>query len=179
MGKYIVRRYGGREITGRIVETEAYDGPHDLASHASRGKTERNAAMFGPAGFAYVYMIYGIYYCFNIVTGKKDYPAAVLIRAVEPVPLPVIQSKKKETNGPGKFSRVFRIDKKLNHLDLASPRPDRLWLEDRGEAVKKSEIAAAKRIGVDYAQEYKDRPWRFYLKRNEWVSNLCGRQEKL
>lgn len=172
LGKFIVRKTGKTEIAGMIVEVEAYNGPSDLASHASRGQTDRNAVMFGPSGHAYVYMIYGMYFCFNIVTEADGYPAAVLVRAVEPALQENKKAKKQEnkltTNGPGKFCRVFKIDKKLSGINVT--RPGKLWLEDRGIAVKKSRIVSAKRIGVDYASGYKDKLWRFYMKDNGWVS---------
>lgn len=176
LGKYIVRKIGNKNIVGKIVEVEAYNGPEDLASHASRGETERNKIMFGYPGFSYVYMIYGMYFCFNIVTEGHGYPAAVLIRAVEPVIMiggitPLIKGEKKNlTNGPGKFCKAFKIDKKMNGVDLC--KNEKIWLEDRGVKIKKAEIISAKRIGVDYAGEYKDKPWRFYLKGNKFISKI-------
>ncbi|MBI4812650.1 DNA-3-methyladenine glycosylase [Candidatus Falkowbacteria bacterium] len=185
LGKFIVRKIGKKKLVGKIVEVEAYHGPKDLASHASRGKTARNKVMFGCAGHAYVYMIYGMYYCFNIVTGDHGYPAAVLIRAVEWIPDQVGDDKKRKppppppavggikggeknlTNGPGKFCRAFKIDKKLNGVDITKRKI--LWVEDRGE-LKKAVVVADKRIGVDYAGKYKDKRWRFYIKSNECVS---------
>jgi len=196
LGKFIVRKIGDKKIVGKIVEVEAYNGPQDLASHASRGKTERNAIMFGHPGFSYVYMIYGMYYCFNIVTEDRGFPAAVLVRAVEmndayknlpplskgrtkvgllkpqdPLlisPLPRGSKEKITTNGPGKFCRAFKIDKKLNGMDITKKK--NLWVEDRGKKIKKADMVSAKRIGVDYAKEYKNKLWRFYLKGSEWVS---------
>lgn len=199
LGKYIVRKIGKKKLAGKIVEVEAYHGLKDLASHASRGKTARNAMMFGHAGHAYVYMIYGMYYCFNIVTGDHGYPAAVLIRAVEPLFPPLAKERVDfselsrtrvrpvATNGPGKFCRAFKIDKSLNGVDVT--KKGILWIEERDEkinpalfnrcickaistavkkcGVKKADIIAAKRIGVDYAKEYKDKLWRFYIKGNE------------
>ena len=118
LGKFIVRKIGNKKLVGKIVEVEAYHGPRDLASHASKGKTARNAVMFGRAGYAYVYMIYGMYFCFNIVTGDHNYPAAVLIRAVELMAgsrerRSAFPTKNKLINGPGKFCRAFEIDKSL------------------------------------------------------------------
>jgi DNA-3-methyladenine glycosylase len=178
LGKFLIRKIGKKIIAGKIVETEAYAGPEDLASHASRGKTPRTAPMFGPPGFAYIYLVYGMNYCFNIVTEGNDYPAAVLIRALEPAegvksmfgrrslvytpdPLPIL------TNGPGKLCQALSIDKTLNRVDLTG---GTLWLEDRGIKIKLSEIVAKKRIGVDYAGKYKNKPWRFYLKGSIYVS---------
>jgi len=162
LGKFIVRRYGKKIITGKVVETEAYMGPLDLASHASRGKTPRTEIMFGKPGIAYIYLIYGMYYCFNVVTEKKSYPAAVLIRAIE------TSGNEKLANGPGKLCYFFKIDKLLNGEDTTTSK--KLWLEDRREKIKKSEIIARKRIGVDYAQHSQHYLWRFYIKDNLCVS---------
>jgi len=185
LGKFLVRKIGKRKVVGKIVETEAYVGPKDLASHASRGKTPRTEVMFGPPGHAYVYLIYGLNYCFNIVTERKDYPAAVLIRAVEPIEgIDLMYQHRKSikrkksifnfsfltfnlTNGPGKLCQAFKIDKKLNNADLTG---NILWVEDRGIKISPKDIVATKRIGVDYAKEYKDKPWRFYIKGNKFVS---------
>jgi DNA-3-methyladenine glycosylase len=179
LGKFLVRKIGKNILSGKIVETEAYVGPNDLASHASRGKTTRTAPMFGPPGYAYVYLVYGLNYCFNIVTEGKNYPAAVLIRAIEPAEGIKLMCRNRKlnfqfsilnfklTNGPGKLCQALKIDKSLNNLDLTK---NILWLEDRGIKIKPSEIAAAKRIGVDYAGKYKNKPWRFYLRENKFVS---------
>lgn len=175
LGKFLVRKIGKKIIAGKIVETEAYVGLSDLASHASRGKTARTAPMFGPPGHAYVYLVYGSNYCFNIVTEKENYPAAVLIRAIEPAEGADFMKRYRKTqklifnltNGPGKFCQAFKINKTLNSLDLTK---NILWVEDRGIKIKSSEIAAVKRVGVDYAGEYKNKPWRFYLRGNPFVS---------
>lgn len=147
LGKYLVRRLNRKIVVFKITETEAYHGPKDKASHASRGRTPRTSVMFGPPGHAYVYLIYGMYHCLNIVTGPEDFPSAVLIRGIEGF------------NGPGKLCREFKIDKSLNTKDIT--KSHELWLEDRGEAVGK--IKRTPRIGVDYAGEYKDKKWRFVL----------------
>jgi len=184
LGKFLVKKIGDKRIAGKIVETEGYVGPSDLASHASRGKTARTAPMFGPPGYAYIYLVYGLNYCFNIVTEKEDYPAAILIRAIEPAEGANIMFKNRHfdkkqklnsqvsnlkflTNGPGKLCQALKIDKSLNTLDLTK---NTLWLEDRGVKIKPSEIVAAKRIGVDYAGKYKNKPWRFYIRGNKFVS---------
>ncbi len=184
LGKFLVRKIGKKIIAGKIVETEGYVGPNDLASHASRGKTARTAPMFGPPGHAYVYLVYGLSYCFNIVTEKENYPAAVLIRAIEPTDGADIMIKNRNfnkkqnlkskilnlkslTNGPGKLCQALKIDKKLNGIDLTGRV---LWIEDRGLKIKSSDIVPAKRVGVDYAGQYKNKPWRFYLKGNKFVS---------
>lgn len=175
LGKFLVRKIGKKIIAGKIVETEAYVGLSDLASHASRGKTVRTAPMFGPPGHAYVYLVYGLNYCFNIVTEKENYPAAILIRAIEPAEGADLMKRYRKTqklifnltNGPGKLCQAFKINKTLNSLDLTK---NILWIEDRGVKIKSSEIVAAKRIGVDYAGKYKNKPWRFYLRGNPFVS---------
>ena len=177
LGKVLVRRLRGRNLAGKIVETEAYVGPHDLACHASKGKTPRTSIMFNEGGFAYVYMIYGFYFCLNAVTDVEDYPAAVLIRAIEPLDhIPVMKRLRKNpdhhTNigsGPGKLCMAMSIDKKLNGVDLTG---DTLWIEDRRLGVGR--IIAAPRVGVDYAGEYKDKPWRFYVDGNPHVSRVKG-----
>lgn len=172
LGKYLVRWTDAGPIVGKIVETEAYVGPEDQASHASRGRTRRTEVMFGPPGFAYVYLIYGMYSCFNVVTEEEGYPAAVLIRAVEPVlPQPpdrVHNRKSLPTNGPGKVCRYFAIDRSLNGVDLCG---SLLFIEDRGTTLAPEEIVTTTRIGVDYAGPWKDKPWRFYLRGNLYVSS--------
>ena len=124
--------------------------------------TERNKVMFGRAGRVYIYMIYGMYYCLNIVTEKEKYPAAVLIRAVEP-----ISDQDQKTDGPGKLCREFRIKKSLNGEDLLG---SKIWIEDRDLKINKKNIVKARRIGVDYAGECKDYLWRFYIMGNKFVS---------
>ena len=160
LGKYLVRQIGNKKIIGLICETEAYCGSNDLASHASRGKTPRTELMFGQPGFWYIYLIYGMYYCLNVVTEGKDYPAAVLIRGVKP--LSGLKANVK-TDGPGKLCRAFKIDKTLNGTAAFGTKAA-LWIEDRGEKIKSGQIKTAPRVGVDYAKEYKDKRWRFYLK---------------
>jgi len=155
----------------RIVETEAYCGPHDLASHASRGETERNKVMFGEAGIIYVYLIYGMYNMLNIVTEKNRYPAAVLIRALEPLPhpnLPLRKGKEFDLSGPGKLTKNLKIDRNFNSLEIYKKNYG-LWIEE-GEKIKSSQIKKVPRVGVDYAGEYKDKLWRFYIKDNKFVS---------
>jgi len=175
LGKFLVRKIGKKMLSGMIVEVEAYKGHSDKASHASRGKTKRTEVMFDKAGLAYVYIIYGMYHCLNVVTEREEYPSAVLIRSLEPVQFlaPVSRYPKPKTqhltNGPGKLCQAFKIDRKLNKLDLVTS--DKLWIEDRGVKIKQSQIVRTKRIGVDYAGPYwSKRKWRFYIKRNEFVS---------
>jgi len=163
LGCFLMRRIGNEIIRTKIVETEAYEGLRDLASHASRGKTPRNAVMFGEPGLYYVYFTYGMHHMLNVVTGPKDHPAAVLIRAVEP-----IDELDLKTNGPARLTKALQIDKKFNEFPAFSKKSE-LWIES-GEKIKKSEIISAKRIGIDYAGEYKDKLWRFYIKDNKFVS---------
>lgn len=151
LGKYLVRKIGRKIIRAKIIETEAYIGQNDSASHASKGLTPRTEVMFGPAGFSYVYIVYGMYYCLNIVTESKGYPAAVLIRAVD----------LRGCNGPGKVCRELKIDRKLNRVDLTKSR--KIWIEENEEAIKPSQIKKGKRIGVDYAGPWKNKLWRFIL----------------
>ena len=172
LGKFLVHRYANATLVGRIVETEAYLGPHDLACHAAKGRTKRTEVMFGAAGHAYVYFIYGFYNMLNLVTETKDYPAAVLVRAVEPVRgiEQMKQNRKTEllrnlASGPGKLCQAFAIDRSLNGKDLCGKV---LYLEDRGEPTP--EFDATPRIGVDYAGTWKDRPLRFIVRDSKFVS---------
>lgn len=165
LGKFLIRKIGNKTIKGMITETEAYIGFKDKASHASKGITDRTKIMYGPAGHAYIYLIYGMYYCLNFVTERQGYPAAVLIRGVdifkEPgsgCPEPGSLNK---INGPGKVCREFKIDKSLNGASLAG---QELWVEDKGIIVKPSQIVRTPRIGIDYAQDYKDKLWRFVIR---------------
>lgn len=174
LGQVLVREMPAGRLSVRIVETEAYVGPHDKACHASRGMTERNRVMFGEPGHAYVYFIYGMYYCLNLVTESEGYPAAVLIRAGEPLEgvdaMWNLRKKAKTikdlTSGPGKLCMAMDIDRTLNGADVCKKGP--LYLEE-GEA-ENFETVCGKRIGVDYAGEYRDKPWRFYIKGNTFVS---------
>ena len=170
LGKFIVRKYKGTKLTGRIVETEAYRGKDDPGSHAFRKKTPRNAVMFGEPGHAYVYFCYGNHYLFNIVTEKKGDAGAVLIRAVEPVSgackmkkLRKTEDETNLTNGPAKFTQAFSIDKKLDGYDLTK---NEIYIA--GDGKKKSfKITAAKRIGIKTGL---DKKWRFYVRGNKYVS---------
>ncbi len=160
IGKDLVHRYQGKIYRASIIETEAYEGFDDLACHAAKGMTERNRVMFELGGHAYVYLIYGIYHCLNIVTGYKGYPSAVLIRALD-YPL---------ADGPGKLCREFKIAKqKHNGIDLTR---DTLWVEDKGF---KPKILSGKRIGVDYAGQSANLPWRFFIKKRFPKKAFIGR----
>ncbi len=151
IGKFLLHRSKAGLRSGRIVEVEAYVHEEDLACHARFGRTKRASIMFGPPGLAYVFLIYGMYDCFNVVTEPKNSPAAVLVRAVEPGP--EISGR---TDGPGKLCRALGITRAHNDLDLCG---DELWIEDRRQPTPR--IAATPRIGVDYAGEWAARPWRF------------------
>lgn len=151
LGKYIVRKVGGKETALMITEVEAYDGFKDKASHASHGKTERNKVMFGPASYFYVYFTYGMHWMLNIVTGPKDYPAAILVRGT------------KEIVGPARLSKFLKIDKKFNGKKAEIKTG--LWLEDRGVRVDSKDIIKTSRIGVNYAGPvWSNKKYRFLLK---------------
>jgi len=161
LGKHLVHKSRGAERIGRIVEVEAYLGPHDLAAHSARGHTERTKVMFGPPGHAYIYLIYGMYYCMNVVTQAEGHASAVLLRAVEP-----IKNVKERAQGPGLLCNALRIDKRLNAHDLLS---DDFYI---AEPTKSEPVAIVKRprIGVDYAKHWARRLLRFYIKGNPFIS---------
>ncbi len=153
----------GVERIGRIVEVEAYLGPHDLAAHSARGRTARTEVMFGPPGHAYVYLIYGMHCCMNVVTMEEGHASAVLLRAVEPV-----QKIEGRTSGPGLLCKAMGIDRRLNAHDLLS---DDLYIAaPTGEAPVT--IVRRPRIGVDYAGHWAKRLLRFYVKGSPFVSRL-------
>jgi DNA-3-methyladenine glycosylase len=161
LGKELVRVEGDIERRARIVEVEAYVGAHDLAAHSSKGITARTAVMYGPPGYAYVYLIYGMHHCMNIVTEPEGNGAAVLIRAVEP-----LANIEGNTKGPGLLCRALGIDRGLNGHDLLS---DDFYVAApvREEAFP---IAVRPRIGVAYAGEWADAPLRFYIEGNGFIS---------
>jgi len=165
IGMHLVHHDGDVRRVGRIVETEAYLGPKDLAAHSARGRTARNEVMFGAAGHAYVYFIYGFWYCVNVVTREEGVPQAVLLRALEPV-----ENLPDKTWGPGLLCRAMNIDRRLNGTDLVG---DRLWLEHPA-AAKRVRIKRATRIGVDYAGDWAQRPWRFYDADSPYVSTVSA-----
>lgn len=162
LGKHLVLKAGGDERRGRIVEVEAYVGAHDLAAHSSKGITPRTRVMYGPPGHAYVYLIYGIHHCLNLVTEPEGHGAAVLLRALEP-----ISGIDGDTRGPGRLCKALGIDRSFNGADLLG---DVLFVEDSGTEQEESDVVATPRIGVDYAGEWALRPLRFYLRGNSWVS---------
>lgn len=161
LGKYLVHVDGGVRRVGRIVEVEAYLGPHDRASHSARGRTTRNEVMFGPPGYAYVYLIYGMYYCLNVVTEPAGQAAAVLLRAVEP-----ISHLTGRTTGPGLLCRALGIDRRCNGHDLLSRD---LFIGATGSEPS-IQIVKRPRIGVDYAGSWARRHLRFYIRHNPFVS---------
>jgi DNA-3-methyladenine glycosylase len=163
IGMHLVHR-GPRGLqVGRIVETEAYKGPQDLAAHSARGRTPRTEVMFGPPGHAYVYFIYGFWHCLNVVTADHGVPHAVLLRAIEP-----IAGIADSTHGPGLLCRAMHIDKSLNGIDLTR---SQLWIE-RPDDFRKPKIERSTRIGVDYAGEWAKKPWRFFDKESPYVSTV-------
>lgn len=181
LGKNLIRTINGQKLISRIVETEAYIGPIDKAAHSyNNKKTARNEVMFADAGHAYIYFIYGMYYCFNIVTEEKDKPCAVLIRATQPLEgldLMSINRYKKSlsditkyqyknlTNGPSKLCMALNLDKNLNGINLFT---EELYVEESN--YNNFEVVETTRINIDYAEEARFFPWRFYIKDNPWVS---------
>jgi len=163
IGKILVHRVEGKELRGRIVETEAYLGPSDLASHSSKGRTKRTEIMFGRAGHAYVYFIYGMYEMFNIVAGKTGQAHAVLVRAAEP-----LDGWEADLSGPGKLATRFGILRSDNGVDLTA---DKLFILDRGD---RPQIAVSPRIGIDYAGDWVQKPLRFF----DPASNAVSRRPK-
>lgn len=158
----------GRQV-GRIVETEAYKGPRDLAAHSSRGRTKRTEVMFGPPGHAYVYLIYGFWNCLNVVTAAAGVPHAVLIRALQPV-----AGIMDTTHGPGLLCRAMGIDRGLNGSSLLGPD---LWIE-KPAAYRPPRVARSARIGVDYAGDWALKPWRFFDRDSPYVSTVTASQRR-
>ena len=166
----------GKRVSGKIVEVEAYRGPEDRASHAFGGRrTKRTETMYASGGVAYVYFVYGMYYQFNVVSNVADTPHAILVRALEPVEGIEIMRERRHTHsdhnltsGPGKLCIAMGIDRQLNAADLSG---DRVWLEEF-EHVPPRRIARGPRIGIDYAQEWIDKPWRFWIRDNRYVSRI-------
>jgi DNA-3-methyladenine glycosylase len=170
----VVAGPGGERVSGKIVEVEAYRGPEDRASHAYGGRrTKRTETMYGAGGVAYVYFVYGMYYQFNVVSNVADIPHAILVRALEPVEGIEIMRERRHahpdhnlTSGPGKLCIAMGIDRELDGADLSG---NRVWLE-HFEALSPRRIAKGPRIGIDYAQEWITKPWRFWIKNNTYVS---------
>lgn len=182
LGKLLVHKVNGIELIGRIVEVEAYKGPQDKAAHSYNNKrTERVEVMYGPPGFAYIFSIYGMYYCMNVVTGDVGIPNAILIRALEPVsPLDQLALNRYNknysdlsrrsiinmTNGPGKLCKAMQIDKSNYGDDLCG---ERLYILE-SDISRDFKICTSPRINIDYAEEAIDYPWRFFIKDNPFIS---------
>lgn len=179
----VVPTVDGTRISGMIVETEAYLGAEDKAAHSyDNRRTKRTETMFAEGGIVYIFFIYGMYFQFNIVVGQAGTPHAILIRAVKPVEgIEIMRDRRNAksreasiskmpdrnlTSGPGKLCIALGIDKTFNNEDLIG---NRVWLEE-GKKFSAKEIACGKRIGIDYAEEYVEKPWRFWLKDNLFVS---------
>ena len=169
LGMHVVHRDATHLRIGRIVETEAYKGPLDLAAHSAKGRTARTEVMFGPPGHAYVYLIYGMWNCLNVVAAAAGIPHAVLIRALEPV-----AQLDYATHGPGLLCRAMNIDRTLNGADLQGPK---LWIE-RPRDFRAVKVVRATRIGVDYAGSWAKKPWRFYDAHSPYVSTVSAAARK-
>lgn len=174
LGKILVKEIDGVLYKGRIVETEAYMGVIDKACHSyNNRRTKRTEAMYREGGYSYIYLIYGMYYCFNVTASIKDNPEAVLIRALEPLEnkdlMLKIRKVKREidiANGPGKLTKALGITSDDNNIDLTLGK--NIWIEDDGYLPNK--ITETTRIGIDYAEEFKEKFWRFYISENNNVS---------
>jgi DNA-3-methyladenine glycosylase len=172
--KLVVKARNGARVAGIIVETEAYRGPEDRASHAYNGRrTTRTETMYGIGGTAYVYFVYGMYNQFNVVTGAPDTPHAILVRALEPIEgLDVMRRRRRGrseyelTSGPGRLCLAMGIDRKLDQADLLG---GRVWIE-AGASISPRQIARGPRIGIDYAEKWITKPWRFWVRDNPFVS---------
>jgi DNA-3-methyladenine glycosylase len=174
MGQRLVRVVDGQRVSGLIVEVEAYIGEDDAACHAARGRTPRNEAMYGPPGHAYVYFIYGMHHCLNAVAEEEGFPAAVLIRALDPLEGLEIMRRHRPgkpdrelTSGPAKLCQALAIERGFNGVDLCTG--EVLFIEE-GRMVAQEEIGASPRIGIKADELARSVPWRFFLKGNEFVS---------
>ncbi|NTU69475.1 DNA-3-methyladenine glycosylase [bacterium] len=163
LGKFLIRKVKNNTIVAKIVEVEAYHGLSDKASHASKNRTSRNEIMFGDAGVAYIYFVYGMHYMFNIVCGRTQFPAAVLIRAVE-----IEGVDKNKTNGPAKLCKFLKIDKSLNKENLITS--NSLWVEARGKNPLSKDIVKTERVGVEYSGDSANLLWRFYINSSKFIS---------
>jgi DNA-3-methyladenine glycosylase len=174
--RLVVPSAAGERVSGRVVEVEAYLGVEDRAAHSYGGRrTRRTETMFGLGGRAYVFLVYGMHHQFNVVTGPEGVPHVLLVRAVEPEEgIELMRerrhvSKERElTSGPGKLCRALGIDLTFDGADLTERR--RVWLEETGTRFKPEQIASGPRIGIDYAAEDALKPWRFWVRGNEYVS---------
>ncbi len=181
LGAVLVRKTPQGITAGKIVETEAYMGEIDAAAHSFKPRSPRTEIQYGEGGFAYIYMIYGMYWCMNVVANTKDIPQAVLIRALEPVEgIELMQSRRNTQNiknlcsGPGKLCQALAIDKSCYGLDLLG---DELYIV-QGDELMPEQIAATPRINIDYAGEAKDYPWRFIIDKNPHVSKIPKKRQK-
>jgi DNA-3-methyladenine glycosylase len=171
----VVPAEDGMRVAGRIVETEAYRGPLDRASHAHGGRrTARNEAMYGIGGTAYVFFVYGMHHHVNVVTGPRDVPHAVLLRALEPIDGIEVMRRRRPgqpdhqlASGPGKLCAALGIDRTFDRADLLG---DRIWIEPGDEPVGAALIARGPRIGIDYAGAWIERPWRFWIRHSRFAS---------
>ena len=174
----VVPTADGTRVSGTIVETEAYRGPEDRASHAFGGRrTRRTETMYGIGGTAYVYFVYGMYYQFNVVTNAHDTPHAVLVRALEPLEGIELMRERRHgqparnlTSGPGKLCIAMGIDRTLDGEDLLE---DQVWIEE-GQPVRRLHILSGPRIGIDYAGDWISKPWRFWIRGNPFVSRFTA-----
>jgi DNA-3-methyladenine glycosylase len=180
IGKLLVHQTDAGITAGRIVEAEAYRGPEDRAAHSFGGRrTQRTEAMFGPPGYAYVFFVYGMHWHLNLVTTRADAPHAVLLRAIEPVLGADLMAERRGlpathvnlTNGPGKLCQAFAIDRRHYAADLTQ---GSLVLSESD--TPRGKLARSPRIGVDYAESWAEKPWRFFERDNPWVSR--GRPSK-
>ncbi|RZL57022.1 MAG: DNA-3-methyladenine glycosylase [Pedobacter sp.] len=176
LGKVLYTKINDEVTAGIIIETEAYFGIKDKASHAYGGRrTNRTETMYSEGGIAYVYLCYGMHHLFNVVSSVNDEPHAILIRAIEPlVGIEIIEhrrnmsrSKPAISSGPGSAAKALGIDKSINAKNLTG---DEVWIEDHGTRYHSDEIAAGPRVGIAYAQEHALLPWRFFVKGNKYVS---------
>jgi DNA-3-methyladenine glycosylase len=177
LGKVLISNSGGKRTAGVIVETEAYSWT-ERGCHAFRNRrTPRNEVMFGPGGMAYVYLCYGVHELFNVVTGAEGVAEAVLVRAVEPLEGEDIMKRRRGqlnsqhdlTSGPGKLTKALGISRKHNGISLAG---DVVWLEDQGVTYAASSVATSARIGMNFPGSDARLPWRFFVKKNPWVSKV-------
>lgn len=182
LGKILVRESKAGTLAGKIVETEAYMGTKDKAAHVYKDKkTERNKVVYKKAGFIYIYLCYGIHWQLNFTTGKKDEPECILIRALEPIAGEKEMLKNREeqssaakitkteiSNGPGKLCQALQLDRSFYGEDLTTS--NKIWVKE-GKEVPEDKIKTSPRVGIDYAEEYADKPWRYFVERNEFVSN--------
>lgn len=176
LGKVLITEFNGQRTAGKIVETEAYRAPEDKGSHAyGLKRTPRTETMYAEGGVAYIYLCYGLHHLFNVVTGPKDTPHAILIRAIEPLEgIEHMQLRRRQkaltpklTAGPGVLSQALGIQRQHDATSLLGKT---IWIEDHNIIVPQKAQIATPRVGIDYAEEYVDVPWRFYIKDNKWVS---------